>query len=1517
MLKPGDRFGDYTVVRLLGKGGMGAVYLLENAEGGQVAAKILDPASSDDHESRKRFLREAELALGVKHPNLVETYDVGEDPDTGLCYILMEYVPGGSLADRLKAGPLPVNDAVRIVYQIASVLELARQKGIVHRDIKPDNIMFGADGKAKLADLGIARGGVGGTETTTVTQTGVMIGTPAYMSPEQMLNSHAVDTRADIYSLGIVFYEMLAGKRPNAGDTAIQLMAKAVAGEPIPDVRTLCPTLSASLAELVNLMCAMNVDERVQTPQEVTTALSRIVHGHEVTFKRKKPTVVKKTGGNARVPVAAVVVGLAVAGGAALFWLGRPAAQPTGQTAQQPAQEIAVTNTVAKAIEPAGTARPQSPKVETRDVALGGGVTMRFVKCPAGSFTMGYRDSTWPSHKPHEVKISRPFWIGRTPVTVAEWRAFDKTYELKDVDRVFGHENIGVGRLTMERIHAYCAWLTEKHGGELPPGYVFRLPTDAEWEYACKAGSKAPDDAYVCGRFKAIEQERAVAAKLGDKVDFFKAKGRTDVERCKYDLLWPVATKRPNAWGLCDLIGHVAEPVLDTYPPVDNASGTILKQGADAVHLALPAESTDPLAVCTNADRVALMRASVELGQQRTGAAKKWRMWWSCVGCEGFRVVAGPDLLKERGVVFAPHTKPVQKPAAKEMPYSAGKATGPTPKGLSIALPQGRPLEFVGCPPGEFTMGYVNDRNDADWHRPHRVKISRPFWMLKYPVSCDQWAALAPLAEALQRQNLGDAAAWGMTFAEMGAYCRELTKRLPKGVPKGYVVRLPTEAEWEYALKANALDENDPHCRSTRKWRDAEEALECGAVIDGWFLKYFKDKDVKVPTPEERSWLSVYQMKANRWGVCGMNCGLVEPTLDTYPVLMAKELGARYYKGEWNHPLPPIKYQDHAVDPLAFCSERPCSRLSRGGGNVQSGMATKRFDAPRTKWGGHRYGAWSAGQHDYNRGKLRLVIGPDLLKERGQKDVDLEGPVGAQRRLPRPPPLRLTPRKLAFDEMNETLRADLMKWREQSARGDQLLKGCYVIGRLAVEGEAQPKDVATRTWLGENGTFVALVAPQRTLTFMKHGYQTLEIAVPEANGAWDEKSVYDYGTVTLKRFAKDEAPKLSCDVTLPKGIKAVEATLVLYNGIPIRTHWGTYGRERPSVQVMRKTFTAGEKVVFENCANATYDLTLSADGCATYKRQLSSSDADAEPVTLQLVKGAVFSLRPFSGGNWRRQAVLVNGQNLLLVKDETDEWGNRGARLALDPYKSPKGVGFHFNFGPDYYDDFGAMTPEAYVEAEKAGKLPESQKVAYGDRVFEPGHVYRMRENHWQIDLLISFDFYGSERDFDAYVEKFGRKAKIDVADEAVETFDYEARFPEEVPIGVELKRAGKAADKAILLKRDKLRDVRQYFPGLPHEFSIAVTKADAHRAMAEFDRRVDDYQKILTSATGRWGLKRGEKEPLVRRTKEDALAFLKYVLFVRSPAEPVAEVMRRRIDQLKRDLDADKTRNAKRRKEN
>ena len=282
-LESGGTFGSYNVIRKLGEGGMGEVWLLRSqTDDTPVAAKILSPEESADHEARRRFVREAELAMNVRHDNIVTVYDVGEDPDSELCYILMEYVPGGTLADYLRRkGALAIEDAVSVVHAIASVLVLAHANGIVHRDIKPANIMFAADGTPKLADLGIARTRAGGN-TTTVTQTGVMIGTPAYMAPEQMLDSHAVDVRADIYSLGIVFYEMLAGARPNADASVVQLMAKAVAGEAIPDVRKARPEVKAPIAQMINYMCAPAADNRVSSPQLIVDWCEKILSGERL-----------------------------------------------------------------------------------------------------------------------------------------------------------------------------------------------------------------------------------------------------------------------------------------------------------------------------------------------------------------------------------------------------------------------------------------------------------------------------------------------------------------------------------------------------------------------------------------------------------------------------------------------------------------------------------------------------------------------------------------------------------------------------------------------------------------------------------------------------------------------------------------------------------------------------------------------------------------------------------------------------------------------------------------------------------------------------------------------------------------------------------------------------------------------------------------------------------------------------------------------------------------------------------
>ena len=267
--------GKLRIVRRLGSGGMGEVFLAENAKGTHCAVKVLDPAVSEsDSEFLERFRLEAEFAQRHSHPNLVEVYSVARDQPTNLCYLVMEYLPGGSLRDVLRANPkgLSIPDVMRIACDIARALVLVEDCGMVHRDVKPDNVLFSADGVAKLADLGISR--FSREPNVRATRVSAVIGTPAYMAPEQMLDSHAVDIRADIYSFGMVLHELLTGRRPNAGEGAMLTLAKALEGRAFPDVRGMRPDTPAELAVLVSEMLLPDADQRPSSMHVVLDILS-------------------------------------------------------------------------------------------------------------------------------------------------------------------------------------------------------------------------------------------------------------------------------------------------------------------------------------------------------------------------------------------------------------------------------------------------------------------------------------------------------------------------------------------------------------------------------------------------------------------------------------------------------------------------------------------------------------------------------------------------------------------------------------------------------------------------------------------------------------------------------------------------------------------------------------------------------------------------------------------------------------------------------------------------------------------------------------------------------------------------------------------------------------------------------------------------------------------------------------------------------------------------------------------
>src|SRR5712664_2303762 len=205
--------GRYQVVRKLGAGGMANVYLAEDQElGRRVAIKILNDRHAGDEQFVERFRREAKNAAALSHPNIVSIYDRGEAE--GTYYIAMEYLDGRSLKELiLSRGPAPIHLAVDYARQVLAAIMFAHRHGIVHRDIKPHNVLVDGEGRLKVTDFGIARAGA-----SQMTEAGSIVGTAQYLSPEQAKGT-AVDPRSDIYSVGIVLYELLTGTVPFTGDT--------------------------------------------------------------------------------------------------------------------------------------------------------------------------------------------------------------------------------------------------------------------------------------------------------------------------------------------------------------------------------------------------------------------------------------------------------------------------------------------------------------------------------------------------------------------------------------------------------------------------------------------------------------------------------------------------------------------------------------------------------------------------------------------------------------------------------------------------------------------------------------------------------------------------------------------------------------------------------------------------------------------------------------------------------------------------------------------------------------------------------------------------------------------------------------------------------------------------------------------------------------------------------------------------------------------------------------------------
>src|ERR1035438_6967995 len=319
-LKPGDQLGSFEILGMIGRGGMGEVYRARDPRlKREVAIKTLPPAFAADRDRIARFEREARAASALTHPNIVGVYDIGHQG--GVSFIVSELVEGETLARALKGGPLPLRKLIEVSTQIAEGLAAAHAAGVVHRDLKPGNIMLTRDGRVKILDFGLARQDrTPGVDSTTieVSHPGVILGTPGYMAPEQV-RGEATDARSDLFSLGVILYEMASGKRAFSGGSSIEVMNSILKDDP-PE---LPPASPPALDRIVRRCIEKQPARRFHSAADLGFALESVLASTEVAAPPRK---------RSSWPVLATAAASAVlALVAVLYWArAHPAGSPKG-----------------------------------------------------------------------------------------------------------------------------------------------------------------------------------------------------------------------------------------------------------------------------------------------------------------------------------------------------------------------------------------------------------------------------------------------------------------------------------------------------------------------------------------------------------------------------------------------------------------------------------------------------------------------------------------------------------------------------------------------------------------------------------------------------------------------------------------------------------------------------------------------------------------------------------------------------------------------------------------------------------------------------------------------------------------------------------------------------------------------------------------------------------------------------------------------------------------------------------
>lgn len=591
--------GPYIVLEELGTGGMGVVYrAFEPSLNRLVAIKVLSAELTRDAAFVKRFRREAQAAAALSHPGIIPIYAIGEAD--GVHYFAMEYVKGLTLADYLrKYGPVRPRQALNLVAQVASALAAAHEAGVIHRDIKPQNIMIDEAGRVRVMDFGLAKR----TEdpaATNLTLAGAFLGTVRYASPEQC-GGDTVDAKSDLYSLGVVFYEVLTGGLPYESKTSARLVREKILGKirPLEQVR---PDLAPEILEIVRRLLQTTPEERLSSARELLAMLKDI--------KDRKIPLVQPAAQGVAGPFTSVAIsspGRASASTASsgsgllpdipadfsrvapqptepektaehlILPLSAPGRAPAGSPELVPRRQwprfAAVALVLAAIVLVGFTARgrivaairlavgqsepaPASATLPAASVGavagqnftedLGGGVTLEMVWVKGGKFLMG-SPSTEIERMDDEgpqTEVALPdFWMGKFEIAQEQYERITGS----NPSMYIGSDN-PVETVSWQEAMGFCKKLSEK------TGKAYTLPTEAQWEFACRAGSAAP---FSFGA--TISTDRANYDGNG-----VYGPGKKGNQRLR---TVPKDSFRPNGWGLANMHGNVSEWCLSQHRP--------------------------------------------------------------------------------------------------------------------------------------------------------------------------------------------------------------------------------------------------------------------------------------------------------------------------------------------------------------------------------------------------------------------------------------------------------------------------------------------------------------------------------------------------------------------------------------------------------------------------------------------------------------------------------------------------------------------------------------------------------------------------------------------------------------------------------------------------------------------------------------------------------------------------------------------------------------------------------------